>query len=124
MNKWHVFPVLGTAAAVGVIAILSGLDTIAVLVYTTWVLVICALLSLVLYRIMLLVFDRRAQAIGMPVTHPVHQWFIHRENLVDHIGIPLSIFSLLYTVAVTMFIVSRLIDTAIRKAMMMVNTLH
>jgi hypothetical protein len=124
MNKWHVLPVLGAAAAVSVIAIASGLDTMAVLIYTTWVLVICALLSLVLYRVMLLVYDRRASALGMPVTHPVHQWFVHRENLVDHIGIPLSVFSLLYTAAVTMFIVSRIIDTAIRKAMMMVDTLH
>jgi hypothetical protein len=124
MNKWHVFPVLGAAAAVSVIAIASGLDTMAVFIYTTWVLVICALVSLVLYRVMLLVYDRRARALGMPVTHPVHQWFVHRENLVDHIGIPLSVFSLLYTVAVTMFIVSRIIDTAIRKAMMMVDTLH
>ncbi len=101
----------------------SGMDTAAVLVYTSWVLVVCALLSLGLYRIMLLVFDRRARTLGMAVTHPVHQWFVHRENLVDHIGIPLSIFSLLYTVAVAMFIISRIIDTAIRKAMMIV-TLH
>ena len=75
---------------------------------------LCALLSLGLYRIMLYVYDRRARALGMPLTHPIHQWFVHRENLIDHIGVPLSVFSLLYTLLVAMFIVSRIIDATIR----------
>jgi hypothetical protein len=115
MRKWRLLPIFVVSGAVCFAAIMSRMSVEAVLLWTGWAMVLTVLVSLGMYRIMLSFYDHRARVFGIPATHPVYQWFLHQETMVDRIGIPLTILEILYTVAVGAFIISELIDAAIRK---------
>jgi len=115
MTKWRLVPIFVVSGAMCFVAIVSRMSMEAVVLCTSWAMVLTVLVSLGMYRVMLSVYDHRARVFGMPRSHPVYQYFLHQETIVDRVGIPLTILEILYTVAVGMFVISEVIDAAIRK---------
>jgi len=117
MSRWLFVPILA-GVGVGCFAYLSmGMTMEGILLYTGWALVLSVVALLALYRIALVRNDRRARAEGMPPTHTLHLVLQHQESTVDHIGIPLTVGTLLYTIGLLIFTVSALIDNALRKTL-------
>lgn len=123
MTKWQIIPILIVSAAACITAVATQTSMEGVLLYSGWALVVATVLSLGLYRLMLSLIDHRAQAAGMPASNRAHQWFHHREVVVDRVGVPLTLGALLLTVAVVVFTLSQLLDAAVHRAVTLF-TLH
>jgi hypothetical protein len=100
--------------AVFITALVVGVGIGTVLMETGCVFVVAVLAALAVYRFMLSHYDHQIQYSGIKGFNLLHSWFMHRESRVDHVAIPLTFGALLYTVVFGIFIVSKLLDAAIR----------
>ncbi len=123
MPKFEIAAIGAVSIGACVLAAFAKPDIRAALVYTGWALLVTFVVSLALYRLTLSVLDHRARRAIPNISGHSHQWFQHRESIVDHIGIPLTFCALLYTIAATVFTANELMDATIRKFVTLL-TLH